>query len=258
MAGRTSNLHPERVVNHVYFTTSMDTAVWGAELAAALGGADARGHVYQVQPTGAFEDDPNVSDKKFPGNPTRSYRSRHPLRITGQLHHWRGHDRETLQAMLDGLRLLARAGAASSKTDSGPPSRRRTRTTAGTSTTAGRTARPSSRPPAGTPGGRRGGRRPRWRAVPLGSPFDRDGRACWWVGSGSGPVGCAALAAAGGNWCVGVSGPLGPRRPNLVGPASRPSSPPRPLPSWPRPTRSSTVRGRWSRRGAGSRWRRRP
>ena len=110
VAGRTSNFHPGRVMNHVYFTDLIETAAWGAELAAALGGADARGYVYQVQPTGAFEDDPNVTDKKFPGNPTRSYRSRHPLRITGQLHHWPGHDRETLQAMLDGLRLLRESG----------------------------------------------------------------------------------------------------------------------------------------------------
>ena len=110
VAGRVSNFHPGRVMNHVYFSGLVETAVWGAELASALTGSGRRGHVYEVEPTGPFEDDPNVTDKKFPGNPTRSYRSRHPLRITRQVHDWQGHDRETLEKMLDGLRLLREQG----------------------------------------------------------------------------------------------------------------------------------------------------
>ena len=97
-------------MNHIYFTASLETAAWGAELAAALGGQDRRGNVYVVEPTGPFEDDPNVTDKKFPGNPTQSYRSRHPLRIAGQVDDWQGHDTETLERMLSGLRRLREEG----------------------------------------------------------------------------------------------------------------------------------------------------
>ncbi|NAZ75395.1 NAD(+)--rifampin ADP-ribosyltransferase [Kineococcus sp. T13] len=119
--GRRSNFHPERVMNHVYFTALLETAVWGAELAVALAGPEddghgaaagghQRGHVYRVQPTGPFTDDPNVTDKKFPGNPTASYRSRHPLRVVAEVHDWPGHDPEVLGAVLDGLRRLREQG----------------------------------------------------------------------------------------------------------------------------------------------------
>ena len=108
--GRVSNFHRGRVMKNVYFTSLLETAAWGAELAAALAGEDQHGYVYEVEPTGPFEDDPNVTDKRFPGNPTRSYRSRHPLRITRQVHDWRGHDRQTLDAMLSSLRLLREQG----------------------------------------------------------------------------------------------------------------------------------------------------
>jgi rifampin ADP-ribosylating transferase len=97
-------------MNNIYFAARMETAVWGAELAAALAGRQERGYVYEVEPTGPFEDDPNVTDKKFPGNPTESYRSRHPLRIVRQIDDWPGHDRETLDAMLTALRLLREQG----------------------------------------------------------------------------------------------------------------------------------------------------
>lgn len=73
--GRGSNFQRGRVSNNIYFTTVLDTAVWGAELAEALGDNGLRGRIYVVEPTGPFEDDPNVTNKKFPGNPTRSYRS---------------------------------------------------------------------------------------------------------------------------------------------------------------------------------------
>lgn len=97
--GRGSNFEDGRVMNHVYFTGTLDAATWGAELAAGEG----RGHIYLVEPTGEFEDDPNVTDKKFPGNPTQSYRSRSPLRVVGELVDWVGHPPEVLQAMRDGL-----------------------------------------------------------------------------------------------------------------------------------------------------------
>ncbi|MGH3636567.1 MAG: NAD(+)--rifampin ADP-ribosyltransferase, partial [Mycobacterium sp.] len=69
--GRESNFERGRVMNYVYFTATLDAATWGAELAAG----DGRGRIYIVEPTGGFEDDPNVTDKKFPGNPTESFRS---------------------------------------------------------------------------------------------------------------------------------------------------------------------------------------
>jgi rifampin ADP-ribosylating transferase len=99
LPGRESNYEPGRLMNYVYFTATLDAAVWGAELAAG----DGRGHIYLVEPTGAFEDDPNVTDKRFPGNPTRSFRSREPLRIVGELADWVGHAPEKLQAMRDAL-----------------------------------------------------------------------------------------------------------------------------------------------------------
>ena len=83
-AGFRSNYRPEIVMNHIYFTALRD----GAGLAAELAAGDAAPRVYAVEPTGAFEDDPNVTDKKFPGNPTRSYRSRDPLRILGEVTDW--------------------------------------------------------------------------------------------------------------------------------------------------------------------------
>ena len=106
--GQESNFEDGRTMNHVYFTATLDAAVWGAELAAGAG----RGRIYLVEPTGEFEDDPNVTDKKFPGNPTRSFRSRAPLRIVGELTEWVGHPAERLQAMRDGIEALKRAGAA--------------------------------------------------------------------------------------------------------------------------------------------------
>jgi rifampin ADP-ribosylating transferase len=106
--GRESNFEGGRVMNHVYFTATLDAAVWGAELAAG----DGRGRIYVVEPEGAFEDDPNVTDKRFPGNPTHSFRSREPLRVVGELVDWVGHSPEKLQAMRDGLTELKRQGAA--------------------------------------------------------------------------------------------------------------------------------------------------
>ncbi len=93
-------------MNHVYVTQTLDAAVWGAELAAGEG----RCRIYIVEPEGELEDDPNVTDKKLPGNPTRSYRTRQPVKIIGELTDWVGHTPEQLQAMRDGLADLRRRG----------------------------------------------------------------------------------------------------------------------------------------------------
>lgn len=110
VAGRVSNFQPGRTMNHVYLTSRLETAVWGAELATALTGTTGRGHVYVVEATGELEDDPNVTDKRFPGNPTESYRSRQPLRVVGEVLDWEGHPPGQLQAMLDGLARLRAQG----------------------------------------------------------------------------------------------------------------------------------------------------
>jgi len=95
-------------MNYVYFSATLDAAVWGAELASGEG----RGRIYIVEPTGEFEDDPNLTDKKFPGNPTRSFRSREPLRVVGELVDWVGHSPEKLEAMRAALDALQRNGSA--------------------------------------------------------------------------------------------------------------------------------------------------
>jgi hypothetical protein len=97
----------DRELRHIYFTATLDAAMWGAELARGEG----RGRIYIVEPTGPFEDDPNLTDKKFPGNITASYRSRDPLRVAGEVEDWVGHTPEELQAMKDGLARLKAAGA---------------------------------------------------------------------------------------------------------------------------------------------------
>jgi rifampin ADP-ribosylating transferase len=106
--GRESNFEHGRVMNYVYFTATLDAATWAAELAAGTG----RGRIYLVEPSGEFEDDPNVTNKRFPGNPTQSFRSRQPLRVVGELVDWVGHSPEKLKAMRDGLESLKRQGAA--------------------------------------------------------------------------------------------------------------------------------------------------
>lgn len=108
--GRPSNFQAGRVSNNIYFSALVETAVWGAELATALAGVDERGRVYVVEPLGPFEDDPNVTDKRFPGNITQSYRSPHPLRVVGEVQDWEGHPPEVLQGMLDNLARLRAQG----------------------------------------------------------------------------------------------------------------------------------------------------
>ncbi len=92
----------ERELSHIYFSATLEAATWGAELARGEG----RGRIYIVEPTGPFEDDPNLTDKKFPGNVTMSYRSRDPLRVVGEVREWQGHTPEEVQAMKDSLERL--------------------------------------------------------------------------------------------------------------------------------------------------------
>jgi len=95
-------------LSHTYFTQTLDAAAWGAELAVGQG----PGRIYVVEPTGEFEDDPNLTDKRFPGNPTRSFRSREPVRVVSELADWDGHSPEQIQAMRDGLAALKEGGGA--------------------------------------------------------------------------------------------------------------------------------------------------
>ena len=96
----------DRRTTYVYLTGTLDAATWGAEL--ALG--EERGRIYIVEPVGSIEDDPNLTDKKFPGNPTRSYRSREPLRVIGEVVDWQGHSPDELQAMRERLEQLRQQG----------------------------------------------------------------------------------------------------------------------------------------------------
>ena len=106
--GRESNFVEGRVMNYVYFTETLDAATWGAELAVGTG----RGRIYLVEPTGDFEDDPNVTNKRYPGNPTRSFRSRQPLRVVGELVDWVGHAPQKVKAMQDSLAASMRQAGA--------------------------------------------------------------------------------------------------------------------------------------------------
>jgi rifampin ADP-ribosylating transferase len=105
--GRAANFgKPGRKATFVYLTGTLDAATWGAELATGEG----PGRIYIVEPTGPIADDPNLTDQKFPGNPTRSYRSRAALRVAGEVMDWQGHAPEELAAMKDGLRRLEGEG----------------------------------------------------------------------------------------------------------------------------------------------------
>jgi rifampin ADP-ribosylating transferase len=106
--GFASNYQAGRVSNHVYFSSTV--ASLAAQMAAALTGVQGRGHVYIVEPTGPFEDDPNVTNKRFRGNPTKSYRSRHALRIIGEVDDWVEHSPEIINGMLDRLAVLREQG----------------------------------------------------------------------------------------------------------------------------------------------------
>lgn len=104
-AGFDSNYREEKL-SWIYFSAALESAVWGCELAKGKG----RERIYIVEPTGEFVDDPNLTDKRFPGNPTKSYRSRDPLRIVGEVDSWQPHPPEVLQAMKDSLARMAADG----------------------------------------------------------------------------------------------------------------------------------------------------
>lgn len=105
-AGRASNYGQRKAAVFVYLSATLDAATWGAELAQG----DGPGRIYIVEPTGPLEDDPNLTDKKFPGNPTMSYRTRDPLKVVGEVTDWQGHSPQQLQAMRDHLAELDRLG----------------------------------------------------------------------------------------------------------------------------------------------------
>ena len=100
--GVTSNFGQKKSAKYIYLTATLDAAIWGAEL--ALGAGPER--IYLVEPTGPIEDDPNLTDQKFPGNPTMSYRSKHPFKVVGEITIWHRHTPEQVKAMKDDLAKL--------------------------------------------------------------------------------------------------------------------------------------------------------
>lgn len=104
--GFNSNYGKRKKASFVYLTATLDAAVWGAEL--ALG--EEPGRIYIVEPTGQIENDPNLTDKKYPGNPTKSFRSQHALRVSGEVTDWQGHPPEQLLAMKENLERLKQLG----------------------------------------------------------------------------------------------------------------------------------------------------
>ncbi|HEX7544623.1 MAG TPA: NAD(+)--rifampin ADP-ribosyltransferase [Candidatus Limnocylindrales bacterium] len=96
----------DRTTTYVYLTGTLDAATWGAELAVG----DGSGRIYIVEPTGPITDDPDLTSSRYPGNPTKSYRSREPLWVTGEVAEWQGHSPEALKAMKDGLERLRNQG----------------------------------------------------------------------------------------------------------------------------------------------------
>jgi len=101
-----SNFGEQKTANFIYMTGTLDAAIWGAEL--ALG--DRPGRVYRVEPTGPVENDPNLTNMRFPGNATRSYRTREALRVVGEVTDWKGHDPKVLQTMRDSIEQMKEQG----------------------------------------------------------------------------------------------------------------------------------------------------
>lgn len=104
--GFNSNYGQRKNAKFIFLTATLDAAIWGAELAAGEG----RERIYLVEPTGPIEDDPDLTDKKFPGNPTKSYRSTEPFRVVGEVTIWQGHLLEQVRAMKEGLARLKEQG----------------------------------------------------------------------------------------------------------------------------------------------------
>ena len=105
-AGFNSNYGQRKTAKYIFLTATLDAAIWGAELAVGEG----RERIYLVEPTGPIEDDPDLTDKKFRGNPTKSYRSRHPFRVVGEVTGWQGHPAEAVQTMREHLKRLKALG----------------------------------------------------------------------------------------------------------------------------------------------------
>ncbi|MDH7460075.1 NAD(+)--rifampin ADP-ribosyltransferase [Chitinophagaceae bacterium 26-R-25] len=101
-----SNYGQQKKAKYIYLSATLDAAVWGAELAAGEG----RERIYLVEATGPIEDDPNLTDKKFPGNPTKSYRSLHPFKVVGEVTIWQSHSPEQVKAMKDGIERAKEQG----------------------------------------------------------------------------------------------------------------------------------------------------
>jgi rifampin ADP-ribosylating transferase len=106
IAGKNSNYGLGNSAKYIYLTATLDAAIWGAELALVAG----RERIYLVEPTGFIEDDPNLTDKKFNGNPTKSYRSNNPFKVVGEVTVWKGHTSEQIQTMKIGLEKLKEQG----------------------------------------------------------------------------------------------------------------------------------------------------
>ena len=104
--GFNSNYGQQKQAKYIYLTATLDAAIWGTEL--ALGEGPER--IYIVEPTGPIEDDPNLTDKRFPGNPTKSYRSLYAFRVIGEVTDWQGHSPEQINAMKEHLEKLKQQG----------------------------------------------------------------------------------------------------------------------------------------------------
>ena len=104
--GFASNYGSNKNAKYIFLTSTLDAAIWGAELDVGK----VNGLIYLVEPTGPIEDDPDLTDKKFPGNPTKSYRSTHAFRVVGEVTHWQGHAPDQVRAMKEGLAKLKEQG----------------------------------------------------------------------------------------------------------------------------------------------------
>jgi hypothetical protein len=104
--GFNSNYGEQKNAKHIFLSATLDAAIWGAELALGEG----RERIYLVEPTGEIEDDPDLTDKKFPGNPTKSYRSTHPFRVVGEVSSWQRHPDEQVKTMKEHLKRLKDQG----------------------------------------------------------------------------------------------------------------------------------------------------
>jgi len=107
--GFNSNFGQRKKTKYIFLSATLDAAIWGAELAFG----NARERIYLVEPTGPIEDDPDLTDRKFKGNPTKSYRSVHPFKIVGEVSAWHGHDPEQIRVMRDGISKLLDQGITS-------------------------------------------------------------------------------------------------------------------------------------------------